>query len=194
VKELRPAAGVYSLLITRDFFSVTSPGDKMDEINFDQGRNMNSETDPIVDNWYQHPDKGQAFRVVAVDEAEGWVEIQYFDGNVEELDLDSWLRLELQPIEAPENWSGPMDAAEMDDLTGTEISDTSPGDWAEPLDEIVKPRDLSAEEPAEEGEDGWGEGYPEEEPLEQEPATEEPEESKEEKPQKRSGDEAWSVD
>jgi hypothetical protein len=194
VKELRPAAGVYSLLITRDFFFVTSPGDKMDEINFDQGRNMDSETDPIVDNWYQHPDKGQAFRVVAVDEAEGWVEIQYFDGNVEELDLDSWLRLELQPIEAPENWSGPMDAAEMDDITGTEISDTPAEDWAEPLDEIVKPRDLPAEEPAEEGEDDWGEGYPEEEPLEQEPAAEEPEESKEEKPQKRSGDEAWSVD
>lgn len=155
---------------------------------------MNAETDPIVDNWYRYPDKGQAFRVVAADEKAGWVEIQYFDGNVEELDLDSWYRLELQPIEAPENWSGPLDVVELDDLTGTGISDTPPEAWSESLEEVVKPQDLPTEETTEEEEDEWGEGYPEEEPLEQEPATEEPEESREERPRQWSGDEAWSED
>jgi hypothetical protein len=155
---------------------------------------MNAETDPIVDNWYRYPDKGQAFRVVAADEKAGWVEIQYFDGNLEELDLDNWYRLELQPIEAPENWSGPLDVVELDDLAGTEISDTPPEAWSESLEEVIKPQDLPTEETTEEEEDEWGEGYPEEEPLEQEPATEEPEESREERPRKWSGDEAWSED
>jgi hypothetical protein len=154
---------------------------------------MDSEIDPIVGYWYQHPDKGQTFRVVAVDERMGWVEIQHFDGDVEELDLDNWYRLELQPIEAPENWSGPLDVAEPDDLTGTEISDTPLEDWTEPLEEIVKPLDLPVKETLEEEEDDWGEGYPEEEPLDQEPATEEPEEFREERPRKWS-DDAWSED
>lgn len=153
---------------------------------------MNSDTDPIVGNWYQRLDKGQTFQVVAVDEKADSVEIQHFDGDVEEMDLDTWYRLELQPIEAPENWSGPLDVAEVDDLTGTEISDTPPEDWAEPLEEVVKPQDQPTEETPEE-EDEWGEGYPEEEPLEQEPAAEAPKEPEEEKPRKSIG-EAWSED
>ncbi|HYE33898.1 DUF6763 family protein [Methylocaldum sp.] len=154
---------------------------------------MNSEADPIVGNWYQHLDKGQAFQVIAADEKADSVEIQHFDGDVEEMDFDAWYRLEIQPIEAPENWSGPLDVAEVDDLTGTEVSDTPPEDWAEPLEEIVKPQDRPAAETPEEGGDEWGEGYPEEEPLEQEPSAEAPEEPGEKKPRQESG-EPWSQD
>jgi hypothetical protein len=159
---------------------------------------MNSEAEPIVGNWYQPSDKGQPLQVVTVDENAGLVEIQYFDGNVEELDLDAWYRLEFQPIEAPENWSGPLDVAEVDDLTGTEISDTPPGDWSEPLDELVKPEERPAQETTEEEEesDDWGEGYPEEEPLEEEPKAEEPEatESEEEEESSKWSGEPYSED
>jgi hypothetical protein len=151
---------------------------------------MNSEADPIVGNWYLHLDKGQAFQVVYVDEEADLVEIQHFDGDVEGMDFDTWYRLDIEPIEAPENWSGPLDVSELDDLTGTEVSDTPPEDWAEPLEEIEKPEERPVEEsPGEEGNE-WGEGFPEEEPLEQEPPAQMPEEPNEEKPRQESG-ESW---
>ena len=39
--------------------------------------------------------EGESFEVIAIDEQEGIVEIQYFDGAVEELDTDTWYELEL---------------------------------------------------------------------------------------------------
>lgn len=147
---------------------------------------MGTEADPLVDQWYRREDKGQTFQVVAVDETAGVVELQHFDGDVEELDLDTWYQLDLQPVEPPEDWSGPLDVGELDDLTGTEITDTAERDWAEPLEEIVKPEEIPTEELPEDERDDWGEGYPEEEPLEQEPVAEAPEEGEEEEaPEKR---------
>jgi len=116
---------------------------------------MPTEADPVLRNWYQHLDKGQKFRVVAVNEDEGTIEVQYFDGDVEELGQDDWYELDIEPIEAPENWTGPVDLAEPDDL-GTQITDTTADDWSDPLQE-VKPA-----EPV----DDWGEGRPKEEPWE----------------------------
>ncbi len=91
--------------------------------------------DPVAENWYHHLDKGQAFRVIDVDREGEAVEIQYFDGDLEELDLESWYALEIELAAPPENWSGPLDVAEPDDL-GTQVTDTSDADWAAPLAEI----------------------------------------------------------
>ncbi len=96
---------------------------------------MTTEFDPIIGNWYDHLDKGQRFQVVAMDEKSQTVEIQYFDGNVDEYELESWYQLDIEPCEAPENWSGPLDIGNLDDL-GTEITDTSRSDWDEPLNEF----------------------------------------------------------
>lgn len=118
---------------------------------------MSTEADPIVGNWYEHLDKGQPFCVVALNEDDGTVEIQEFDGTMEEIDLDTWYTLDVEPAEEPENWSGSMDIAEVDDL-GTEITETSVDDWKEPLREVRAG--------GEETEDEWGEGQMEEEPWE----------------------------
>lgn len=120
---------------------------------------MPTEADPIVDNWYAHLDKGQRFLVVAVDDINGLVEIQHFDGNIEEVDLEQWYLLDVETTEAPENWIGALDIAESDDL-GTEITDTSAADWSEPLTE-VKPPD--GEALSDDEDDEWGEGFPTEE-------------------------------
>ena len=99
---------------------------------------MATELDPIVDNWYFHRDKGQRFYVVAVDEEEGTVEIQHFDSDLEEISLNAWYDMDIELSEAPENWSGAMDIVEQDDL-GTEITDTKPEDWSEPLQDFREP-------------------------------------------------------
>lgn len=96
---------------------------------------MANEIDPIIGNWYQHLDKGQPFQVVALDEDSGLVEIQHFDGDIEELALDDWYESDLDTAEEPENWSGALDIGERDDL-GTEITDTNDGDWSETFKEI----------------------------------------------------------
>ena len=105
---------------------------------------MPTDADPIVNNWYAHLDKGQRFCVVALDDDTGLVEIQYYDGTVEEIERDAWYGLAIEPAEAPENWTGAEDVVEIDDL-GTEITDTSVADWNEPLEEI-KPEGKRPEE------------------------------------------------
>ena len=95
---------------------------------------MPIEYEPNINAWYQHLDKGQRFQVVAVDEAEGTVEIQHFDGDIEEDELDEWYDMDIVQCEAPENWSGAVDIGELDDF-GTGITDTTAEEWDEPLRE-----------------------------------------------------------
>ncbi|MGB5398369.1 MAG: DUF6763 family protein [Gammaproteobacteria bacterium] len=99
---------------------------------------MKNEFDPRVDQWYSHLYKGQRFYVTAIDEQRGTVELQHFDGDIEELNLDEWRDLKIEISEEPENWTGALDIAEVDDL-GTEITDTVPDDWAEPGEEYRRP-------------------------------------------------------
>jgi TATA-binding protein-associated factor Taf7 len=75
-----------------------------------------SDVDPIIGNWYRNQETGNDFEVVALDEDAQTIEIQYFDGELEELDLDAWYELAIESIEAPEDWSGPFDEMEADDL------------------------------------------------------------------------------
>ena len=94
---------------------------------------MFNDLDPIVGQWYIHRDKGEMFRVVAVDTAAGDVEIQFFDGDVEELETSVWREMDVETAEAPENWTGPFDDIEPDDLGLTETA-MGPQDWRQSLE------------------------------------------------------------
>lgn len=129
---------------------------------------MSSEVDPIVNAWYHYPEKAQKFKVTALDEHAGTVEIQYFDGNIDELDLDIWYNLDIERIEPPEDWTGSMDNVEKDDLNpvGTEMQRE---DWDEPYQEVDEKRRAgprTSDETQNETKDDWGEGRPKEEPWE----------------------------
>lgn len=58
---------------------------------------------PRIGDWYQAVN-GDRFEIVALDEDEATLEIQHYDGAVEELDFDSWEELEVSNIEQPEDW------------------------------------------------------------------------------------------
>lgn len=77
---------------------------------------MIGELEPIEGNWYHHLDRELDFMVVDVNENEGTVDIQYFDGDIEELEMEEWEEMDLEDIEPPEDWTGPMDQIEVDDL------------------------------------------------------------------------------
>ncbi len=74
---------------------------------------MTLETTPEVGDWYQNT-SGESFEIVAYDAARGLIEIQYFDGTVEEIDQESWREQMIMPIEPPEDWSGSLDIDRQD--------------------------------------------------------------------------------
>ena len=73
---------------------------------------------PEVGSWFRVGD-GKTFEVVAVDDKDRTVEIQHFDGTVEEVDVSGWHEMAAEPIEAPEDWSGSMDV-DTEDLPESE--------------------------------------------------------------------------
>ena len=77
---------------------------------------MSSEFDPVAGHWYKDLDKDEEIFIIEVYEDDGIVEIQHFDGEVDEVELDSWTDLNVEPIEPPEDWVGPYEDVESDDL------------------------------------------------------------------------------
>jgi hypothetical protein len=72
---------------------------------------------PGIGDWYRLSG-GALFEVVALDDDDGTIEIQYFDGTVEEMDIEDWEAQwdegALESAEAPEDWSGSVDVENSD--------------------------------------------------------------------------------
>ena len=94
---------------------------------------MASNSLPIIGKWYKNK-AGETLEVVAFDEDDGCIEIQYFDGTVEEQDMDYWNSQSLKVTNQPEDWSGSLDI-ERDDY-GVDLESSTHLDWKNPLDEI----------------------------------------------------------
>ncbi len=88
---------------------------------------------PRIGDWYQAVN-GDRFEIVAHDEEEETLEIQHYDGAVEELDLDSWKEMEVSSIEPPEDWSGSLDIVRED--YGVDLELTAPNDHINPIDDL----------------------------------------------------------
>jgi hypothetical protein len=65
---------------------------------------------PVIGQWYRHLDKGETFQVIAADTGEGLVEVQFIDGDIEEIPREDALaalaarcrwRSKLQPNVTP---------------------------------------------------------------------------------------------
>lgn len=95
---------------------------------------MDAPLTPEVGQWYcDHGDR--KLMVVARDETAAVVEVQYFDGTVEEIDLADWPEFVAAPIAAPEDWSGPFDDLVRDDMGDTEVV-RHPEDFDGPWNEL----------------------------------------------------------
>ncbi|MGV1098167.1 DUF6763 family protein [Thiovibrio sp. JS02] len=95
---------------------------------------MPANSGPIEGNWYEIIETGECFFVVTVDEEEGVLEIQYEDGVTEELDLDAWDEMDLESIEAPEDYLGDLDELEELDEESFQREDSGE-DWGEAMPE-----------------------------------------------------------
>jgi len=77
---------------------------------------VDDEITPRVDQRYLESSKDRAFTIIDFDEEEGSIEIQYFDGEVDALDMEEWEGMSLEVIQQPEDWTGSVDEVERDDL------------------------------------------------------------------------------
>jgi hypothetical protein len=68
---------------------------------------------PSIGDWYRQREGGALFEVVAYDDDDGTIEIQYFDGTVEEMDVEDWDGQwedgALETAEPPEDYTGSVD-------------------------------------------------------------------------------------
>jgi len=85
---------------------------------------------PTIGNWFRRPN-GSLFEVVAVDEDDGTVEIQLFDGTIGEFDIENWPQMLLVEVSAPEDWSGSVDM-DPEDYVGRKDSEM-PSGFHDPL-------------------------------------------------------------
>ena len=81
--------------------------------------------EPVPSQWYENLEEEDSFRVLSIDEDSELIEIEYLDGEIEEIDLEAWHEMDLEKIEEPEGWS------ESDD----EDTDEDEDDWDEDEDE-----------------------------------------------------------
>ena len=108
---------------------------------------MAREYEPAVGQWYENIDENESFRVLSVDEDAELVEVEYLDGDVEELDLETWHEFDLEKIEQPEGWSASADEEEEEEEEEEDEDD---------LDETWDDEDDEEDEDLDEGEEEKG--------------------------------------
>jgi uncharacterized protein DUF6763 len=77
---------------------------------------------PEIGQWYARTDQDALFQVVGRDDDTRTIEIQYFDGDVDEFDAEVWGTLPLERTEPPEDCTGPMDGERTDDVDQDEAN------------------------------------------------------------------------
>ena len=88
---------------------------------------------PVVGDWYRRANGAESaiFEVVAIDRDDGTIEVQHFDGTVEELDIEAWEEQDFEEAQAPEDWTGSVDV-EPEDYEGEREAMTAVV-WTDPL-------------------------------------------------------------
>ncbi|PKM10249.1 MAG: hypothetical protein CVV06_17910 [Gammaproteobacteria bacterium HGW-Gammaproteobacteria-10] len=86
---------------------------------------MTTVTDPVIDRWYKDVENNLAFKIVAIDDNDDAIEVQYLNGEIGEYDSDSWYNSTIDYIETPEDWSAPYEV-EDDDLGYSDFDEHRP--------------------------------------------------------------------
>jgi hypothetical protein len=87
--------------------------------------------EPVKGQWYENIEEDDSFRVLSVDPDAELVEIEYLDGDIEEIDLDTWHEMDLERIAEPEGWAAENDEEEEEE----EEEDEDDDDWDEDEDD-----------------------------------------------------------
>jgi hypothetical protein len=96
--------------------------------------------EPVKSQWYENLEEEEQFRVLSVDEDSELIEIEYLDGDIEELDVEAWHEMDLERITEPEGWAASQAEEEEED------DDEDDEDWDEDEDDEDEDEDLDEDE------------------------------------------------
>jgi hypothetical protein len=71
---------------------------------------------PVVGEWYLSRDTERMFEVVSVDDVSGAIELQDYDGILDEIDSEEWAALEVEAVEPPVDLDAAFDCFDADDV------------------------------------------------------------------------------
>ncbi len=108
---------------------------------------MGRDYEPVKGQWYENVEEDETFRVLSVDEDSELVEIEYLDGDIEELDLDTWHEMDLERIEEPEGWAADDERRGETKTTRKKTTiDEDDDDWDDDEDDDDEDDDWDEEE------------------------------------------------
>jgi Family of unknown function (DUF6763) len=90
--------------------------------------------EPVVGAFYEDED-GRTFEVIAFDENDGTIEIQYGDNTTDEIDLDDWYGMDLERQESDEEEDEDALEATSDDAVPDDDEDDDDEDNLDEVDE-----------------------------------------------------------
>ncbi|MGH8199213.1 MAG: DUF6763 family protein [Steroidobacteraceae bacterium] len=97
---------------------------------------MSRDYEPVPAQWYENLEDEESFRVLTVDEDSELVEIEYLDGEIEEIDLETWHEMDLERIDEPEGWAESEEEEDEDeDEEEEEEDDEDDDDWDDDEDD-----------------------------------------------------------
>jgi len=96
---------------------------------------MSRDFEPTPGQWYENVEEDETFRVLTVDEDSELVEIEYLDGEIEEIDLETWREMDLERVSEPEGWADRDDEDEDDEDEDDDLDDDDDDDWDDDDDE-----------------------------------------------------------
>jgi hypothetical protein len=102
-------------------------GENADRVVFAVSRDY----EPVPGQWYENLEEEESFRVLSVDEDSELLEIEYLDGDIEEIDLETWHEMDLERIEEPEGWSESDDEDDSEEEEEDWDEDEDDDDWDE---------------------------------------------------------------
>jgi hypothetical protein len=91
---------------------------------------VSRDNEPVPGQWYENVEEEETFRVLTVDEDSELIEIEYLDGDIEELDIEAWHEMDLELTSEPEGWSDEEeDEEEEEEEEEDEDEDEDDDDW-----------------------------------------------------------------
>ena len=113
---------------------------KLAAANPEEAKAVSRDYEPVPGQWYENLEDEESFRVLTVDEDSELVEIEYLDGEIEEIDLETWHEMDLDQTDEPEGWAESEededeeeedDEDELDDDEDDDDEDDDDDDWDE---------------------------------------------------------------
>jgi hypothetical protein len=89
--------------------------------------------EPVPGQWYENLEEEESFRVLSVDEDSELIELEYLDGDIEEIDIEAWHEMDLELTKEPEGWAESDEDEEEEEEEEEEEDEDE--DWDEDEDD-----------------------------------------------------------